>query len=299
MQTLIPAGPVAYGMLYVAGYDGYMHALDVTTGQEVWKSITRPSIFEMPTVAYPANGAYIADHTVFTSTSIAYESVPLFRGHCLYAYDALTGAQIWNVSGEYAINAVADGVLLAQNNYDGIEYAFSMGPTETTVTAPMTQVASGTQMVIQGTVTDQTPGILQGTPAISDAWMTPWMEYKYMNQPMPTNAQGVPVSIDAIDPNGNFVHLGDATSDSTGNYGYAWAPPSIPGTYKIVATFVGSNSYYSSSGETTAIVVDAPAATVAPVQAVQSNTDIYVIGTGIAIIIAIAIVGLLILRKRP
>jgi len=27
MQTLIPAGPVAYGMLYVAGYDGYMHAL--------------------------------------------------------------------------------------------------------------------------------------------------------------------------------------------------------------------------------------------------------------------------------
>ena len=63
-------------------------------------------------------------------------------------------------------------------------------------------------------MTDQTPGYRkQGTPAISDAWMTPWMEYLYMDQPYPTNATGVPVSIDAVDPNGNYVHIGNATSD--------------------------------------------------------------------------------------
>ena len=103
-------------------------------------------------------------------------------------------------------------------------------------------------------MTDQTPGIAQGTPAISDAWMTPWMEYMYMDQPLPHNATGVPVSIDAVDPNGNFVHIGNATSDITGIYSFTWTPPDIPGNYTIVATFSADNSYYGSSGETAAIV---------------------------------------------
>ncbi len=45
---------------------------------------------------------------------------------------------------------------------------------------------------------------------------TAWMEYVYMQNPKPSDATGVPVSIDAIDPNGNLVHLGDATSDASG-----------------------------------------------------------------------------------
>ena len=32
------------------------------------------------------------------------------------------------------------------------------------------------------------------------------------------DATGVPVSIDAVDPNGNYIHLGDATSDASGRY---------------------------------------------------------------------------------
>ena len=39
MQS-ISAGTVAYGMLYNAGYDGYMHAINTTTGVQMWDTIT-------------------------------------------------------------------------------------------------------------------------------------------------------------------------------------------------------------------------------------------------------------------
>jgi len=48
--------------------------------------------------------------------------------------------------------------------------------------------------------------------------MTEWMEYLYQQQPMPTNATGVPVSIDVIDANGNYRNIGTATSDTTGAF---------------------------------------------------------------------------------
>ena len=90
----------------------------------------------MPTPAYCADGCYVADGKVYTGTTIPYEDNPSFRGHCLYAYNAQTGAQIWNVSGECTMQAIADSILLAYNTYDGEEYAFEAGPTATTVWAP-------------------------------------------------------------------------------------------------------------------------------------------------------------------
>jgi hypothetical protein len=166
----------------------------------------------------------------------------------------------------------------------------------------MTPVTAGTSMIIQGTVTDQTPGTAMGTPAISDAWMTPWMQYLYMDQPMPTSATGVPVSIDAVDPNGNFIHIGTATSDITGNYHYTWTPPDIPGTYTIVATFSADNSYYGSSSETSAVVVSA-ATVVSPTATPTSVADMYFVPAiaGLFVLIAIVaiVLALLMLRKRP
>ena len=55
---------------------------------------------------------------------------------------------------------------------------------------------------------------------LTQAW-TAWMEYLYENQAKPTNATGVPVSLSAIDPNGNLVTIGTTTSDINGNYGLA------------------------------------------------------------------------------
>jgi hypothetical protein len=96
-----------------------------------------------------------------------------------------------------------------------------------------------------GTVTDQSVGA-KDTPAISDANMTDWMQYLYMQKPQPTNAAGVPVTLSVFDPNNNTYVIGTTTSDSNGNFGFMWQPP-VPGMYKVMATFGGSNSYWGST----------------------------------------------------
>jgi hypothetical protein len=126
------------------------------------------------------------------------------------------------------------------------------------------------------------------------------MEYLHTQTAMPTTGTGVPVSIDAVDPNGNYVHIADVTSDVSGTFSYVWTPD-LAGKYTVTATFMGDDSYGSSWAETAVGVVQAPAATAAPTATPvqQSPTDMYLAGSTIAIIIAIAIVGLLLLRKRP
>jgi outer membrane protein assembly factor BamB len=248
--TVVPAN----GLFYVAGYDGYIHCIDPQTGKVLWDAISRLGGEEMPEETYPFSTPTLAGGEVFDTTSKAYEAEPLYRGHLLYAFNMSTGQRVWNISGQMSVAAIADGYLLATNAYDNRLYCFGMGSTATTVTAPMTSITAGDAVVIQGTVTDQTPQF-QGTPAISDQWMTPWMEYLVQDYALPTNAQGVPVTIDAIDPNGNYIHLGNANSDTSGAYSYQWTTPNIPGKYTIITTFAGSNSYYGSCGETAAVVL--------------------------------------------
>jgi hypothetical protein len=96
------------------------------------------------------------------------------------------------------------------------------------------------------------------------------------------------------------VHIADVTSDMSGTYSYMWKPD-MAGKYTVTATFMGDDSYGSSYAETAVGVVDAPVVTSTPTQTpiTMPPFEIYTVGTGIAVIIAIAIVGLLILRKRP
>ena len=147
------------------------------------------------------------------------------------------------------------------SEYDATMYVIGKGQSATTVSAPQTQIETGQSAIISGTVLDQSPA-QPGTACVSDASQGPWMDYLHMQAQFPANVTGVPVSIDATDPNGNFVHIGDTTSDTSGTYSYTWAP-TISGTYKITATFAGSQSYGSSYAETSAVVVNAPA-TVTP-----------------------------------
>jgi len=115
----------------------------------------------------------------------------------------------------------------------------------------------------------------------------------------PVDVKGVEVSLDAVDPNNNFVHIGTATSDRSGTYGLAFKPE-VPGVYKIIATFAGSESYWASYAETYVNVEEAHAAA-PPEEQVQTDlTPIYttVVVAAIAIIIAIAIVGILLFKKR-
>ena len=156
---------------------------------------------------------------------------------------------------EEETSSIADGYIVDLNSYDNQIYCIGRGQTATTVTySPV--VSSSNTVLIQGTVTDQSPGA-KGTPAISEpSWN--WMEYIYEQQAMPTNATGVPVMITALDPNNNVEVIGNVTSDITGNFAIQFTPP-VPGMYTITASFGGSNSYFASSAETHLYVAAASA----------------------------------------
>jgi hypothetical protein len=131
--------------------------------------------------------------------------------------------------------------------------------------------------------------------------MSAWMNHLYAQQSIPAYVTGVPVSIDAIDPNGNPVHIGDTATDVSGTFGFTWHP-TMSGDYKISATFMGSNSYGSSFAQTYSTVVDAPTATATTTQAPQSSQqqsmELYFAISTIAIILAIVVVGLILLKKQ-
>jgi hypothetical protein len=129
--------------------------------------------------------------------------------------------------------------------------------------------------------------------------MSAWMEYKFMQQAKPTNATGVPVTLTAIDPNGNYVPVGDTTSDMDGNYGLPFTPE-VSGTYHIFASFAGSKSYGSSSATTyLTIGNEATAQPTEQPQLALPPTEMYFTISTAAIIVAIAIATILIIRKRP
>ena len=133
--------------------------------------------------------------------------------------------------------------------------------------------------------------------------MTEWMQNVYMQLPRPTNTIGVPVTLSVVDANGNYRQIGTATTDANGFFSLNWKPD-IEGKYTIYASFAGSESYWPSNAEA-AFAVDPAAATPTPSATPQSDvaTNASLMTTTaigvVAIIIAIAIVGLLLLRKRP
>ena len=182
------------------------------------------------------------------------------------------------------------------------------GPSAITVEAPVTAIPLGDRLVIKGTVTDQSPGAI-GTPAISDEDMGRWMEYLYMQKPIPEDAQGVTVKLYAIDPNGNYQDIGEVTSDIWGNYGKSWVPP-VPGDYLVIAQFEGSDSYWQSSTSTYFVVGDASSASQlleptqpnGPEPAEATEAPLITTEVGILIVVAVAciigIVSFWALKKR-
>jgi hypothetical protein len=232
---------------------------------------------------------------------------PATRGWGMLVLDAMTGTFQWKISGtRLTAAASADGYLTAASSYDGTMVVMGKGQSSTTVAAPQTQITAGQNAIITGTVLDQSTA-QKGTPCISDANMATWMDYVHFQMPIDglyhnITVTGVPVSINVVDPNGNSVHIATVTSDMSGNFGYTWTP-SVAGDYKITATFMGSNAYGSSWSQTYANVVNAPAATPSPTPissdiATSAQVMTYVAGAAVAIIIAIALVGLLLFRKH-
>ena len=248
---------VAYGKVFLAGFDGKVHAFNATNGQLAWEYYSGNAGIETVYGTWPfMGGMTIADGKVYIANDEHSPDAVPWRGGKLHVIDVETGKGLWNLSGWLRLPAVADGYLTAENPLDGQVYVIGKGPSKTTVTAPDTAITLGSSIVVKGTVTDQSPG-QKDTPLVSDESMGNWMEYLHMQKPFPTNAKGVEVTLTAIDPNGNYKDIGTVTSGLGGSFGYVWAPE-IPGKYTIIAQFPGSKSYGSSYAETYIGVVEAP-----------------------------------------
>ncbi|MFB3889076.1 MAG: PQQ-binding-like beta-propeller repeat protein [Candidatus Bathyarchaeia archaeon] len=291
---------IADGKLLHAGYDGYIHAFDLKTGNSVWDYYSGNAGAETPYGTYPFYGGFVyADGKVFGHTSEHSPVTPMWRGEKLHAINAANGQSMWKMSGWFQHPAVADGKLLSLNGYDNKIYCFGKGPSATTVSAPQTAVPQGTTVLITGTVTDQSPEA-KGTPAVSDGDQEAWMEYLYMQKACPATLTGVPVVLTAVGPDGGSINIGTVMSDGSGLFKKSWTPPS-QGEYVVTATFAGTESYGNSYATTAMIVGPAAAAGGGggggTTTTTSTSTDLYIIIATVVILIAIAI-AVVALRKR-
>jgi hypothetical protein len=325
--TLGPSGPnaeTAYGIIT---------CFNATTGQFLW-NWTAPNVgyMEVQGTTYTTLALRFFIDDPVTGTPYIYvdgshgwagQTSPIERDGALICINGVTGQTVWRLeaypnpeANPYGSNTVVinDGRIIYLDLHDDNIYCLGKGPSATTVSAPQTVPALSSSVEITGTVTDQTNSgrintagstdfTLKGTPAISDASMEAWMEYMFQQRPEPLNATGVPVTLSTIDPNGNYIFIGNVTSDINGNYGCEFTPK-VPGQYHIFATFAGSNAYGPSSASTYLAVGNAtatPAPTAPPVTGIASTgtVELGVAAVIIVVVICVAVLAVLTLRKRP
>ncbi len=337
-SSISRSAEIVYGNVYIWDFGGYVNALDMQTGLIKWTFTPRSSGYDAPYGIYPLwhfGTQSIADGKIFLSEGSMYNP-PIHPAYRL-AIDAYTGELVWKIlsySGRCP-GAVADGYLLEWNSFDCQLYSFGKGPTATSIVASPKVSAVGNSMLIEGRVTDESPGTKtttnvarfpDGVPAIADDCMSPWMEYVYMQQTKPTNITGVPVTLIVTDPNGVSQEIATVTSNTKGNFAYSWIPQTT-GIYTITAKFAGSESYFGSEAETAivasaanAVVVPtvaptvtvaptttptiaptftvAPSPTVAPTPGTGMSTETLLIAGAAVVIIIAVIAAALVLRKR-
>jgi len=310
---------IAYGKVYMGDYDGYFRAYDAANGHLVYEFYCGNAGYQTPYGDFPINSFTIVDNKIFLTNDEHSPDSILWTGAKLWCIDANTGVSLWNFSARIRQATPSDGLLTSFCLYDNSIYTFGKGPSKTTIQLPLTQVPLGTGIMVTGAVTDQTPSI-KDTPAIADVNMDAWMQYLFLQKPKPTNINGVPVTLTAIDPNGNNIPIGDVISDSNGNFATMWTPQ-VLGQYKIIANFAETNSYYgsdataylgvstaptapasTSSPQPTTSSTEVPTATPTPTAAPQPDHGIAtetLLIAGAAIIIVIAVIAAaLVLRKR-
>jgi len=294
---------IVYDKLYTASVGGVVYCYDLNTGKTLWTY----EATDAHTESYLTENWWLAplivsDGKIYFGVEEHSTLEPKPRGAPFFALNAETGDLVWEINGAFRQSQwgghalIGDSVIVTQDTYDQQIYAIGKGPSSMTVTAPDVAVAANAPVLIRGTVMDVSPGTAgnalklrfpNGVPAVSDEHMSEWMLYVYKQFPEP-HAVGVPVRIDAIDPNGNYVTLGETVSDGNGRFSFSFTPDK-EGQYDIYAFFDGSNSYYKSAAQTELLVMPTAA---------SSNSLLYALIVGIVIIvITVILVGMLLLRK--
>jgi hypothetical protein len=307
---------IAFGKFISASVSGVVYCYDVNTGELEWTYEAEDPYAE----SYLGNTWWLAplfatDGKVYFGSLEHSALDPKPRGTPFFALDAETGEVVFRADGLFRQTRwggraiIGDSIIATMDTYDQQIYGIGKGPSQTTISAPNIGVAAGTSVIIQGSVTDIAPGtndasikmrFPNGVAAVSDESQTDWMLYVYKQFEQPMDVTGVPVSIDAVDPNGNYIHLGDTTSDSSGLYSLVYTPETA-GAYTVFATFGGSAAYYSSYAQT-AMVVQATATTPTPTTTSSTVEQMFVpaVGAIIAVVVIIGILlALLLLRKHP
>jgi outer membrane protein assembly factor BamB len=240
---------------------------------------------------------------------------PRPRGAPMTCLDANTGDVVWRADGLFRSTrwggraVIGDSIIATMDTYDQRVYAIGKGASATTVNSGPKVTTLGSSVVIEGMVTDVSPGtesaalklrFPNGVPAIGDEYMSDWMLYVYKQFECPMMLNGVEVKLETLDPNNNFYEIGTVTSDASGMYKIMWEPP-VPGEYTVIATFGGSGAYYGSYAETAFGVSEAasPGGPIEPepTEAPFITTEVAVI-IGAAIVAVAVIAGFFVLRKR-
>jgi hypothetical protein len=319
------------GVIVWSGFGGDIWCQNFTTGEVLWYTNTTKLVgssgLETPYNIWPLwsfQSGCGSNGVQYLAVGHEYDP-PLFRGCRLIAVNVTDGSHIWStLSTSVESTVIAYGKLVTLNAYDNMLYCFGKGPSTMTIAAPSIGVTTSTPITITGTIMDASPGTRDivsptqtetkqnevalrfpsGLPCVSDESQSLFMEYVYQQQPLYNNMTGVPITISVIDSNNNFRDIGTTTSESTGTYAFTWTPD-ISGDYRVIATFAGSNSYYPSSADTHFFAGETPThePVVTPISNAATPADLltYLAAGVIAIIIAIAIVGLLIIRtvRKP
>ena len=296
------------GTFYSGGYGGQVFAYDAKTGELLWTATVDAEGLESAYERSPLS-VQVVDGKVFAQSQEHSMTNPYYRTWKVYAFDAKTGDRIWDLNGGWSSAGFADGYRVALNYFDNQIYSIGKGPSATNVEVQNDVINHGNGVTIKGMVTDISPGtndysiaarFPNGVPAIADESMTAWMEYVYMQKPKPADITGVEVVINVLDPNNNTYEVGRTTSDADGMFKLSFTPQ-VPGEYTVIASFAGSESYWPSHAKTAIAVTEAAPQPTQQTVLAQSSIEMYLISGVIAIIIAIAIVGsviVLMLKKR-
>jgi hypothetical protein len=331
---------IADGRYLCGTTSGTIYSYDVQTGQLQWTyNATDPFHTNPVGVNFPlrAPAAIVADGKLYGAYGEHSPNNPQPRGTTFFCLNLSTGKEMWsqymNVASYSYTPLIGDSIIATLDSHDNRIYTIGKGPSATTVTASPKISTQGSTVLVEGRVTDISPGTEEyaltarfpdGVPAVNDASMSEWMRYVYNQFPRPTNSTGVEVIISVLDPNNNTYEVARTTSDSTGMFKATFTPP-VPGAYTIIASFEGSNSYWASKSETAIAVSEtksstspavnptptpgssettAPTQTAipSPTQAVlpptsAAPTTTYVVITA-AVIIAVVAVAALALRRR-
>jgi hypothetical protein len=285
---------------------GIVYCRDVKTGETLWIYEVADNYIESYLSAnWWVRPQFVSCGMIYFGAEEHSTQEPKPRGAPFFALAVETGQVVWKIDGGFrqthwgGRSLIGDSIIVAQDTYTQLIYAIGKGPSAMTVTAPDVAVAANTPVMIKGTILDVSPGtqsdILQmkfpnGVPAVSDECMSDWMLYVYNQFPQPM-ATGVPITIDAIDPNGNYVTLGNTVSDANGRFALEFTPDK-EGQYIIYAIFEGSDSYYKTTAQNEMTVM----ATAAKEQT-NNNLMYGLYAIGIVMIIVVLLFGLLLLRK--